>query len=309
MLGRKRSSGLTAVHLQSDRVDVARIARTGLRPRVELCTSFPNRGNELETLSQARKRLHLDRHRCATLLPSTDYRLQLLEAPNVPEPEIKAATRWRLKDALDYPVDAATVDVFFVPSDPAAPTRARLLYAVAASNERIGACMNLFAQARLPLAVIDIPEMAQRNLAALFEVERRALALLSFTEQRGLLTFTCGGELYVARTIETGLAAMAAAQGDLRAQLFERIVLEVQRSLDHFERQFSALPVARLLLAPMPEEVGLHAHLAQNLYVPVEVARLEAVLDLQEVPDLAVPENQSRSFLALGAALREEALQ
>lgn len=309
MFGRRRNSGLTAVHLHPDRVDVARIARTGLRPKVELCASFPNRGGELETLSQARKRLHLDRHRCATLLSGADYRLQLLDAPNVPEQEIKAATRWRLKDALDYPVDAATVDVFFVPSDPAAPTRARLLYAVAASNETIGARMDLFAHAGVPLAVIDIPEMAQRNLAALFEVERRALALLSFTQQRGLLTFTSGGELYVARRIETGLAAMAAAQGDLKAQLFERIVLEVQRSLDHFERQFSALPVARLLLAPMPDELGLDSYLAQNLYVPVEVARLEAVLDLQAVPELAAPETQSRSFLALGAALRDEAVR
>ncbi|MGH8632286.1 MAG: agglutinin biogenesis protein MshI, partial [Burkholderiales bacterium] len=82
-------------------------------------------------------------------------------------------------------------------------------------------------------------------------------------------------------------------------------VLEVQRSLDHFDRQFSFVPVSRLLIAPLPDEVGLDTYLMQNLYVPVEVANLESVLDLDAVPDLAAPQTQSQSFMVLGAALRD----
>jgi MSHA biogenesis protein MshI len=295
------------VHFHPDRVDVARVTRNGARPRVEVCASFQSRGNELDALSELRRQLHLERARCTTLMSTGDYQLQLLEAPNVPPEEVKAAARWKLKDYLDYPVDAATVDAIAVPTDPNATTRARSLYAVASPNDKIAARMSLFAQARVPLAAIDIPEMAQRNLATLFEAEGRALALLTFTAQRGLLTFSSGGELYVARTIDVGFDHLVAAQGDLKAQLFERIVLEVQRSLDHFDRQFSFVPVSRLLIAPLPEEVELDTYLMQNLYVPVEVARLESVFDLDAVPDLASPDAQSRNFMVLGAALRDEA--
>ena len=129
MLGRSKDSGLMAVQLHPDRVDVARVTRNGARPRVELCASFQRRVSELETLSELRRQLHLDRYRCTTLLSAGDYQLQLLDAPNVPAEEVKSATRWRLKDYLDYPVDAATVDVISVPADPNAPAPpARLDY-------------------------------------------------------------------------------------------------------------------------------------------------------------------------------------
>ena len=65
----------------------------------------------------------------------------MLDAPDVPEAETKSAVRWRLKDFLDYPVDAATVDVIRIPPDPSAPTKARSVFAVSARNEHIAARM------------------------------------------------------------------------------------------------------------------------------------------------------------------------
>jgi MSHA biogenesis protein MshI len=307
MLGRNRKTGFVAIDLSSGRIEVARVAQNGARPKVEFCSSFEKQGNDIASLTELRKEFSLEQYRCSTLLAPGDYRLQLLDAPNVPAEEVKAAARWRLKDFLDYPIEEATIDVFPVPSDPNAPTRAKSVYAVAARNDRIAATMDVFAQAKLPLAVIDIPEMAQRNVAQLFEVERRAIGLLSFGEERGLLTFSAGGELYVARPIETGLADLRTAAGDLQTKLFERLVLEVQRSLDHFDRQFSFIPVAKLLLAPLPEEIGLESYLKQNLYVPVEVAWLDSVLDFDAAPVLVTAQRQQSSFLALGAALRREA--
>lgn len=301
----KKESALTAIHLQRDRVDVARVARDGARPRVELCASYQKRGDDLQTLSELRKDLRLDRYSAVTLLSQGEYQLQLLDAPSVPAGEVKAAARWGLKDFLDYPVEQATIDVLAVPSDPAAPTRQRSIYAVAARNDTVSGYMQLFAQARLPLAVIDIPEMAQRNLAALFETERRALAFLTFGEERGLLTFTSAGELYVTRPVEGGYEHIANAPEAQQAQLFERVVLEVQRSLDHFDRQFSFVPIAKLVLLAVPE--ALESYLRQNLYVAVESARLESVLDLNATPELEAPHLQRQAYVALGAALRREA--
>ena len=37
----------------------------------------------------------------------------------------------------------------------------------------------------------------------------------------------------------------------------DRLVLELQRSLDHFDRQFSYITLSRLLLAPLPADLGV----------------------------------------------------
>jgi MSHA biogenesis protein MshI len=305
MFRRKQNSGLVAVRVHKDRVDVARVSRdAGPRPSVEVCTSYRREGEVGETLGRIRRELHLERFSCATLLSAGDYQLQVVEAPDVPEPEVKQAVRWRLKDVLDYPVEVATVDVLTVPPNPAAPSRSRSIFAVAARNEMIAARMGEFAQAKVPLAVIDIPEMAQRNLASLFELPGRGLAMLSFDDERGLLTFTADGELYLSRSIDVSFNQLLVSDADQKRQLFERIVLELQRSLDHFDRQFSSVPIAKVLIAPLPDDVGLETYLIENLYVPVEVAALDSVLDFENTPELANKAMQAQHFLGIGAALR-----
>ena len=58
------------------------------------------------------------------MLDDADYQMQLVEAPSVPREEMRSAVRWKLKDLLDYPVDAATIDVADVPTDRSGAPRA-----------------------------------------------------------------------------------------------------------------------------------------------------------------------------------------
>jgi MSHA biogenesis protein MshI len=306
---RKRTaeSGTVAVCFRNGRIDIARIIRAGdAQPVLDLCASEEVGDSEADTLNRLRREHGLDRAHCVTLISEGDYQLQVMDAPEVPDEELKDAVRWRLNDVLDYPADTATVDVFSVPGDPGSPTRTRPVYAVAARNELIAERMESFSEAKLALKVIDIPEMAQRNLASMYETPGRALALLSLSAERGLLTFTADGELYLARGIDVGLAQLGHAEGDLRKQLLDRLVLEVQRSLDHFDRQFSFLSLSRLVLAPLPEDTGLQTYLAENLYVPVEEARLQDAIDISRVPELKSRAMQAERFMAIGAALRSE---
>ncbi len=299
--------GTVAVCYRNGRIDVARIVRADdARPVLDLCASEQIEGSETDTLGRLRRKHGLERAECVTLISEGDYQLQVMDAPEVPDEELRDAVRWRLNDVLDYPADAATVDLFSVPGDPNSPTRIRSVYAVAARNELIAERMESFSGARLSLKVIDIPEMAQRNMAAMYETPGRALALLSLSAERGLLTFTAAGELYLARGIDIGLMQLDHAEGDLRKQLCDRLVLEVQRSLDHFDRQFSFLTLSRLVLAPLPEGTGLEAYLAENLYVPVEEARLEDAIDISRIPELTTRAIQAERFMAIGAALRAE---
>lgn len=296
---------LVALSVHPDRIEIAKISRNGASPpQVEICDAVEKKSTDLETLHAMRKDFRLDRSRCGTVLDNSQYQLQLLDAPAVSEAELKSAVRWRLKDFLDYPVETATVDVLSVPSDQNAPTRGRSVYVIAARNQHIEACMKLFAQARINLGIIDIAETAQRNIATLFEIDQRAIAMLSFGEHSGLLTFSARGELYLSRHIEISRDQLLDSTGEARAQLFERIALELQRSLDHLDRQFSYVPLGRVLIAPLPADVGLAEYLKGNLSATVEQVNLAEVLDFQGVPRLGEPEEQMLRWLTLGAALR-----
>jgi MSHA biogenesis protein MshI len=195
--------------------------------------------------------------------------------------------------------------VLQIPTNKYGSDRPQSLYAVAASNETIRKRIELFEKAKFNLVVIDIAEMAQRNIAALYETEGRGLALLVFDDEGGLLTITCDGELFLARRIDISLGQLRDADEGLRQQYQDRVELEVQRSLDYFDRQFHHISMERLLVS-VPDGLGLVTMLADNLGLPVEALDLTQGMDIVGVPELADSEFACYALHALGAALRLE---
>lgn len=258
-----------------------------------------------EVLEKLRKEVHSGDFQFVTLLAPGEYQLLLADAPNVPEDEMKAAVRWSVKDTLSYHVDDAVLDILHIPSGQMPGERSKSLYVVAASKELIRKRIDLFRRAHMNLGVIDIPEMAQRNIAALYEREGRALALLALDESGGLLTFTSDGELYLARRIEISAGQLQDANESLREQYLDRLEVEMQRSIDHFDRQFKHLTVNRLLVS-VPVSVGLIEKLGSSLGVPVERLDLSEVMDLDDASELEADEARVFALHALGAALRQE---
>ncbi|NIA52662.1 agglutinin biogenesis protein MshI [Massilia sp. TW-1] len=284
---------------------VRRGADAGAKPAVTHAVFFPGTASA-DVVEKAGKELHSANYRCTTVLAGGDYQFMSVEAPNVPRDELKAAMRWRLKDVLDFPIDEATFDVLDIPLDPNAVARPQQsVFAIAARNAVVAARQKLFNDAKVKLRVIDIPEMAQRNVSALLEQDGRGVAVLAFGEDGGLLTVSWRGELYLSRRIDVTLAQILDADHDRKHQSFDKITLELQRSLDNFERQFSFISVAKLVLAPTGA-TGLEEYLSSNLYTRVETLDLAALFDLERVPDLADPARQQRFFVPIGAALRME---
>jgi MSHA biogenesis protein MshI len=292
--------------LQRDGVAAASIRRPPIGKPAVTVAAFFSGAPGLDTLEKAGKELHSANYRCTTVLGGGDYQFMSVEAPNVPRAELKTAMRWRLKDVLDFPVDEATYDVLDIPLDPNAAVRPQQsIFAIAARNSVIQARQKLFAKSKIRLRTIDIPEMAQRNVSALLEPEGRGIAMLSFNEDGGLLTVSWRTELYLSRRIDVTLAQLLEADVERRHQSFDKITLELQRSLDNFERQFSFISVAKLVLAPSGAD-GLQDYLASNLYTRVETLDLGQVLDVEGIPELADAARQQRFFVAIGAALRSE---
>ena len=215
--------------------------------------------------------LGLPAARVTALLALGEAQLLQIETPAVKPEELKSAARWRIKDLVETRLDELTIDVMHV--GPARERAAALqphLFVVAARNALIQDLSRRCQAQGLALGAIDITETAQRNLqsaaAAAAGLAGRASAALMRHGDKALLTLCAGGELYYARQLdwdEGGLAPQSAA-APLQAHFGDidfvdygaadaspeagapRLVVEVQRSLDVWERTWPDLPVAAL---------------------------------------------------------------
>jgi MSHA biogenesis protein MshI len=251
-------------------------------------------------LSEFAQEMRVGRFECAVLLRPGEYQMLLVEALDMPKNELKEAMRWKIKDLIDYPPTEATVDTLDIPPPEGQNARTHMMFAIAARNELIRGTMRLCEDSRVPLSVIDIPETAQRNIAAVYEAEDRALGLMYFADEWSLLTVNYRGELYLARRFDVGLRQVLAEAS--RESALERVTVEIQRTLDHFDRQFRSLPVAKVLLAPAPDTGALAELVKARLGMEVQQIDLRQVLDFPgEGPG---PQLQWRLFHHFGLALR-----
>jgi MSHA biogenesis protein MshI len=302
---KSHDAGWFAISLGAQGIYLAKIKFVGTMPTVVRCEYHEIGTVSASSLEKLRRETDIGSHDVTALLAPGEYQILLVEAPNVPIEEMKTAVRWKIKDGLNFHIDDATVDMVRIPTSKFGSGRPQSLYAIAAANSVIQERIGLFEQAKLDLDVIDIPEMAQRNIAALFEREDRALVMLAFDDYGGLMTFTAGGELYLSRRIEISVGQLLDADENLREQYRDRIATELQRSLDYFDRQYNNLAVDMVLVC-VPDNTGLVEFLASELDAKVQKLDLSQAMDISAVPALADSEFVAHTLPTLGAALRQE---
>ncbi|NOR52150.1 MAG: hypothetical protein GQ470_05970 [Gammaproteobacteria bacterium] len=260
--------------------------------------------------------------RCFSLLNSDLYSLLMVEAPAVDPTELRAAVRWQIKDLIDFHVDDAIIDVFDIPEQEHRG-RKKMMYVTVSRINSIQEHIDSFEKSSINLDVIDIPELAQRNIAALLPEDNGGVALLSIGVHSTLLTITHNQNLYLTRRIDVGLLRMmrliATNQGSdelslkddhglpLEVQgMLDAITLELQRSLDYYESNFSMAPVSGVILAPMEESIpGIIPYFSSALGAAVRMLDLNAFLDVEGVMSSRL---QAQCFDAIGLALREESV-
>lgn len=301
-----------AVCLDNHAVTVARVKRDrGMAPLLELCElqEIENqslRGAEIARLTNI---YHLDNFECISTLELGDYNLLLVEAPDVQPEELRAAIRWRVKDLIDFHIDDAVVDVFEVPNQKTAGKN-RLMYAVVARADVIKHNIDLLTGAGLNLNVIDIPELALRNIASLLPEDVGGVAMVYIGDHYGLITITRQSTLYFSRRIDIGLNGLPdTTRSDSTVKIqrwLDGIIVEIQRSLDYYESHFSQPQVSAIVISPLGREVpGMLDYLSSQVDVPVRILNVNELIDV----DTPVSEEmQSKCMLAIGAALRQESV-
>jgi MSHA biogenesis protein MshI len=306
---RKRKSfspGWVAMAPQGDSVRVAHVVQAeGERPALRWVCEAPW-GDPAQALRGLRRSRALQRQRTVAVLPWAHYQLLPMDAPEVPREEWRDALRWRLKDMVEFPIDNAGIELLEVPGGPA-QRRAPALIAVAAPHTSLAPLADAGNDAGLPWHAIDVPETALRNLAALAALvdnPDRGQALLHVGAQHSTLVVTWQGELMLARHIDVTYTQLTDSDEAMRQQSFERASLELQRTLDSVERQFSQANLARLLVAPGAPLAEFIRYVGDLVYVPVAAFELGALIDLSAVPELSDAVEQAAYLPAIGAALR-----
>ena len=242
---------------------------------------------------------HLHSAHCTTYLEPSDYRLLVADAPELPENELADAMRWRIKDVVDFDINEAVVDVFSFPNQDGKREN-QPVYVVAAKHAALEKRTQLMEEADINLEVIDIPELALRNVASLAHPQSRGVALLSFAPHYGLITLTQQDVLYMSRTLNVGLQELREAKE--RASLLERIVLEVQRSLDYYVSHLHQAPVEKLLVTALTDDFpGIGQYFSEQLGMPVEILHLENLAQWNSLPPADM---EMRFVTTFGAALR-----
>lgn len=303
----QRKPGWLAILPQNGQVTLVHVVRDrDSRPEVRLLDSFASETGEREALQRLRVTRQLKSYACTTLMDNGEYNLTQLDAPPVPEDERREALRWALKDMVSYPLESACIDVLDIPILGMPPGRPAGVLVVSAGEQAVRARVAPFESAKVTLDAVDIPELAQRNVAALLEDNNRGLVFLRIDESGMMLTLSFHGELIAVRRGEMNTLQLNDADAGQRERTKERLALELQRSLDNFDRQYSHIPISKVILASYPKVDNLVADLGKNTYVPIREMELSSAIDFPAIPELRDAQYQAKYLLAIGAALRTD---
>ena len=272
----------------------------GDRPSVRWLHTEPVRGPLAAALHRARRAAPGQQLPLAVVLERGRYQLLQTEAPDMPREEWRDALRWRLKDQLDFPVDGAAIDLLAMPPQ-AGPRNQRTLIAVVEPAAVRHEWQRAGEDAGWRWQAVDIVETALRNLGTLLATPGRGHALLHLGETHATLVITVAGALLLSRQIEVARAQLASEDESLRMPAMERAGLELQRTLDGFDRVFSQVGLERLDLLPAPGAEAFADFARELVYVPVKVADLSERLDCSTLPEGTA---LSEHWIAIGAALR-----
>lgn len=259
----------------------------GGRPRIVAWESIPyHTAGELQAgVSGFVDRHELHGHACRCTLSTDDYSLRLVERPaNVPDEDLVDATRWLVRDLIEFDVENAEIAILTLP-DGHSRGRTPHMFVVAARREAVLDLAHVADAAGLRLLGFEIVESTMIALDAGMPALVAGNAMVRIDDKSSVLTIGHDGYLYLARNLHVELDALDhAAQAALEAadptslsitELIDPLLLDIQRSLDYYESEYGQAPASRLTLLPAAVDVTpLVPALAEALR-PIQVEPFE----------------------------------
>ena len=204
-------------------------------------------------------------HACRIVIASDGYSLRLVERPaNVPDEDLSDATRWLVKDLVEFDVDDAELAILTLPED-SRRGRTPHMFVIAARGDFVAAASRAIQGAGLRPVGFEVVETAMVALAQQMPEIVSGSAMLRMDEKASVLTIAQGGDLHLARNLHVDLdaidrAAQIALSGDSMApevmEGVDPLLLDIQRSLDYYESEYGLAPASRLTLLPSPVDTS-----------------------------------------------------
>ena len=247
------------------------------------------------------KQNNLQKLSCNVVLPQGHYQLLLVDAPEVPDAEMRSALRWKIKDLISTPLEDCIIDFFRLPDD-GAHLRKKMVYAVIVDTVRLKAIIDLIKKSDLQLKAIDVSDLVMRNLATNLidpKFDGRGVAIARLRQGRGGVGLFKKGNLYLSRQFDLDYGA--GLLEDLPADI---LTLELQRSLDYYERQMGqAAPSVVYICGDGVTEDKITDSLRASLASSIQYLDVGAVVGLPADVDLLMLQ---KCLGAIGGSLRTE---
>jgi MSHA biogenesis protein MshI len=228
----------------------------------------------------------------------------------VPEAELAQAIRWQVKDLIDFEVEQAVIQHFAYPKG---LPGSHQIYVVVTHRKTIEQLVALTREMGLELKAIDISELALGNVIRLQLQADQNIAFIG--EHPGGLSVNCyfGDEFVFTRWLPDVYLPRNKSDLDFTLDLDtdpqaenDRLLLEIQRTLDYYEGQISRQAVTRILIPSIGSETdNLKELFSSNLGLPVDVLNLQPFCHWVEPVDEL---NMHANLSVVGAVLRDQDL-
>lgn len=297
---RGRPSGRAALSLTNDRIGLVASGPDGMRALERAPGADP-----AATLASMVLEAGAAGFSCEWVLEAGQFNLLQVDKPSVPRSEWVQALRWKVRDLLPFPLEDAVMDAFEIPG---LENRGRppMLYLAAGRKDDLRPRIAQIAASGLQLDRIGIADLAWAEVSRRLGNADDSLATLVLDPRGGTMLALREQALFVSRRFEFDAEdqrALRDQQAGRAERLHERIALELQRTLDYFDRTHQRTPPRRLLLACGLDGLdGLEAALRTLLGLEVVIAPVEATW-----PALASVPAPARSRLAALAVIGEGA--
>ena len=239
---------------------------------------------------------NLFNHPCSYVLTNNNYNMSVIETPQVESGEITKATRWLIKDFIDYPPEEAVVDSFALPLKRASDNK-NISYAVIMRASLMQEIKTFVNESGLKLKYIDVGELCSRNLVMLHPENQRGSLFIKLNNSGGQVIISRKNEIFVSRRIDLKLNNLQESE-----EALDTLALDIQRSMDYCSSLFRQSLVSSIILAPAEIDLDkIQIILNDSLGMPIH--RLDLIGLMKFNKEISIKE-QSQCLFAIGAGLR-----
>ena len=309
LLNKQSSTDLVGLYLKPNGIGYAQVRKNSDQKLDILACEFldfEQPDQQQEALEQIVNSCNAKGANCIAALSPQYVNIIHLETPKVENDELVSAIRWQLRDKIDFDPQLAAIAFINMPG--ARQEVSTYINAIAVNQQIIKEKIALIKPSGLNLSKIDITELAIKNFAlSINQDSGSGLAIIHLFLGQGVLQIIHNNQLYMTRRLGVGRDSFKIDPMNemdperQKKRVMDKLVLEIQRSLDYYESHFKNPPIQSVALPPLEGKIPEFAS-----YISTQLALHAWTIDLNSQftchTDIDEP-TQIECIPAIGTAL------